>query len=38
MKKPVPFHSESKGFAMSEGSGVIILEREDDALKSKHTW
>jgi 3-oxoacyl-[acyl-carrier-protein] synthase II len=29
----VPFHSSSKGFAMSEGSGVIILEREADALK-----
>ncbi|KHF38904.1 beta-ketoacyl synthase N-terminal-like domain-containing protein [Halalkalibacter okhensis] len=29
----VPFQSSSKGFAMSEGAGVIILERETDALK-----
>jgi 3-oxoacyl-[acyl-carrier-protein] synthase II len=29
----VPFNHHSKGFAISEGSGVIILEREADALK-----
>jgi 3-oxoacyl-(acyl-carrier-protein) synthase len=29
----VPFHQSSTGFAISEGSGVIILEREDSALK-----
>lgn len=28
-----PFSSNSKGFAMSEGAGTIILEREEDALK-----
>jgi 3-oxoacyl-[acyl-carrier-protein] synthase II len=28
----VAFQSSSKGFAMSEGAGVIILEREDEAL------
>ena len=28
----VPFHKDSKGFAISEGSGVIVLEREEDAL------
>ena len=29
----VPFNQNSKGFAISEGSGIIILEREEDALK-----
>lgn len=29
----VPFHEDSKGFAASEASGVIVLEREDDAIK-----
>ena len=29
----VPFHEDSKGFAISEASGVIVLEREDDALR-----
>ncbi|KMY49887.1 beta-ketoacyl-[acyl-carrier-protein] synthase family protein [Peribacillus loiseleuriae] len=29
----VPFNQNSKGFAISEGSGVIILEREEDAQK-----
>ena len=29
----VPFQEDSKGFAMSEGSGVIILERKEDAEK-----
>ncbi|XQY92528.1 beta-ketoacyl synthase N-terminal-like domain-containing protein [Metabacillus sp. HB246100] len=29
----IPFQSTSKGFAMSEGAGVIILEREEDAQK-----
>lgn len=28
----VPFHEGSKGFAMSEASGVLVLEREEDAL------
>ena len=28
----VPFHEDSKGFAMAEASGVIILEREEDAI------
>ncbi|XJZ26870.1 beta-ketoacyl-[acyl-carrier-protein] synthase family protein [Bacillota bacterium Lsc_1132] len=28
----VPFQENSNGFAMSEAAGVIILEREDDAL------
>ncbi|RCW74971.1 beta-ketoacyl synthase N-terminal-like domain-containing protein [Saliterribacillus persicus] len=31
----VPFHEDSKGFAMSEAAGVIILEREEDALHRK---
>ncbi len=31
----VPFNQNSKGFAISEGSGVIILEREEDARKRK---
>ena len=28
----VPFHEDSKGFAVAEAAGVIILEREEDAL------
>jgi 3-oxoacyl-[acyl-carrier-protein] synthase II len=28
-----PFSNDSKGFAMSEGAGTIILEREKDAIK-----
>lgn len=28
----IPFQSSSKGFAMSEAAGVVILEREEDAL------
>lgn len=29
----IPFQTSSKGFAISEGSGVIILEREEDAVR-----
>lgn len=29
----VPFQSSSKGFAMAEGAGVIVLERDSDALQ-----
>ncbi|MBU8878667.1 beta-ketoacyl synthase [Bacillus sp. FJAT-29790] len=29
----VPFHEESDGFAMSEAGGVLILEKEDAAIK-----
>lgn len=29
----VPFQEDSNGFAMSEASGVIVLERKEDALK-----
>lgn len=29
----VPFQSSSRGFAMAEGAGVIVLERDRDALK-----
>ena len=28
----IPFHKDSKGFAVSEASGVIVLEREEDVL------
>jgi len=31
----VPFQKSSKGFAMSEAAGVIILEREEDAIQRK---
>ena len=29
----VPFHEDSKGFAVSEAAGVIVLEREEDAVQ-----
>jgi 3-oxoacyl-[acyl-carrier-protein] synthase II len=29
----IPFSQHSSGFAISEGSGVVILEREESALK-----
>lgn len=28
----VPFHEDSKGFAIAEAAGAIVLEREDDAV------
>ncbi len=31
----VPFHEDSKGFAASEAAGVIVLEREEDAVRRK---
>jgi 3-oxoacyl-(acyl-carrier-protein) synthase len=31
----IPFSQHSSGFAISEGSGVVILEREESALKRK---
>jgi 3-oxoacyl-(acyl-carrier-protein) synthase len=33
----IPFSKHSKGFAISEGAGVIVLEREADALKRNAT-
>ncbi|WP_078413117.1 beta-ketoacyl-[acyl-carrier-protein] synthase family protein [Priestia abyssalis] len=32
-----PFSRQSKGFSIAEGAGVVILERETDALKRKAT-